>query len=156
MDAPAIGGQRAERADVDLRASSGLVAPLRRGLDSPARLRRDRRGTRALRRRDGLYARRADAGLRASVLWVVGLPDDRLFRSDVALRYAARLHALRRPSSSKRYRRHIGLGAFALSQRSPRPGAIRRQPSLRACRPSSGLPSRMEELDLQLRPTRGP
>ncbi len=34
--------------------------------------------------------------------------------------------------------------------------AVRRQPSLRACRSASGLPSRMEKPDLQLRPARGP
>ncbi len=58
--------------------------------------------------------------------------------------------------SPERHRRDPRLGAFALSERRARPGAVRRHASLRACRSAPGLSSRMEEPHLQLRSQRGP
>ena len=55
----------------------------------------------------------------------------------------------------QRHRRHPRLGAVALPQRRARPGLLRRHPPVRARRPAAGLPPRLEELHLQLRPARG-
>ena len=84
-------------------------------------------GAAARRVRDaaGLHARRAAADHRASVLRLVGLPDDRLLRAD------ARATARRRTSSTfvdtlhqARHRRDPRLGAVALPGRRARPGAF--------------------------------
>ena len=74
--------------------------------------------------RHGLHARRAAAGHRASVLRLVGLPDDRLLRADGALRHAAGLHVPRRHAAPARHRRDPRLGAVALPERRARPRAI--------------------------------
>ena len=109
-----------------------------------------------LRDRDGLHACRTDARHRASVLWLLGLPDHRLFRADLALRHAAGLHVFRRSPAPARHRRAAGLGALALPDRRARPRLFRRHPPLRACRSAPGLPSGMEFQHLQLRPQRSP
>ncbi len=54
-----------------------------------------------------------------------------------------------------RHRRHPRLGAFAFSDRCARPGAFRRNASLRARRSETGLPPGVEQRDLQLRTQRG-
>ena len=108
------GAQRARCADLDLRGAPGLVAPRRRR--SPADLSRDRAAARRVRARPGVHARRADAGHRAPVLRLVGLPDDRLLRADRALRHAAGLHVPRRRAAPARHRRDPRLGAVALSR----------------------------------------
>ena len=54
-----------------------------------------------------------------------------------------------------RHRRDPRLGAVALPGRRARPRLLRRHASLRARRPAPGLPPRLEQLDLQLRPRRG-
>ena len=79
--------------DVDLRGAPRVLAPRRR---PPADVSRDRAAACRLRARSGLHARRVPAGDRASVLRLVGLPDDRLLRADGALRNAAGFHAPRR------------------------------------------------------------
>ena len=106
--------QRARRADLDLRGAPGLVAA------RPD----DRSGSSSYRElapqladyceAHGLHARRADAGQRAPVLRLVGLPDHRLLRADAPLRHAAGLHVLRRPPAPARHRRDPRLGAVAL------------------------------------------
>ncbi len=53
------------------------------------------------------------------------------------------------------HRRDPRLGALALPRRPARARALRRHAPLRARRPAPGLPSRVEERDLQLRPPRG-
>ena len=67
-------------------------------------------------RENGLHPRRADAGHRASVLRLVGLPDHRLFRADRALRHAAGFDAPDRRPASARHRRDSRLGAVAFSR----------------------------------------
>ena len=84
----------------DLRGARGLVeAPSRRAL---LQLARAGRPARSLRRRPRLHARRADADHRASARRVVGLPDHRLFRADVAPRHARRLPRVRRRAATRR------------------------------------------------------
>ena len=89
-----------------------------------------------------LHARRADADHRAPVLRLVGLPDHRLFRADVALRHAGGLQVPRRHAAPGRHRRDPRLGAVALPGRRARARAVRRHASLRTRRPAPGLPSR--------------
>ena len=142
MDGAAPVGQRARRADLDLRSAPRLVAPRtrrRRSLgyralgDALAELRRDAR----------LHARRADAGHRASVLRLLGLPDDRLLRADRPLRRAAGLHVPGRRPAPRRHRRHPRLGAVALPERPARARILRRHPPLRARRPAPGRAPRV-------------
>ena len=64
-----------------------------------------------------LHARRADAGHRAPVLRLVGIPNHRLLRADRALRQAAGLHVSRRRPASGRHRRDPRLGAVAFPGR---------------------------------------
>ena len=111
-DAAPAPGHRAP--DDDLRGARRLVAP-RRGR-ALADLARAGRQPGALRGRDGLHASRADAGVGAPVRRLVGLPDRRLLRADVALRHARRLPRLRRRRAPRRARRDPRLGAGALPQ----------------------------------------
>ena len=62
---------------------------------------------------------------------------------------------LDRRAAPARHRRDPRLGAVAFPRRSARARALRRHASLRARRSAQGLPSRVEEPDLQLRPPRG-
>ena len=110
---------------------------------------------RRLLQRPRLHARRADADHRASVLRLVGLPDDRLLRADGALRHAAGLHVPRRSSASARHRRDPRLGAVALPDRRARPARIS---TARICtstpiRARAFIPNGTAHL--QLRPQRG-
>ena len=105
--------------------------------------------------RHGLHPRRAPAGHGAPVLRLVGLPDHRLLRAHQPLRHAAGLHVPRRHPAPARHRRDPRLGAVALSRRRARPRLLRRHAPLRARRPAPGLPSRLGQPDLQLRPQRG-
>ncbi len=61
-------------------------------------------------------------------------------RADLALRHAAGLHVLGRPSAPARHRRDSRLGAVALSERRARPRLLRRHASLRARRSAPGVP----------------
>ena len=135
---------------VDLRGPSRLVA-LRAGRLPGA-------GPSAGRppRPDRVHPRRAPAGHGAPVLRLVGLPDDRLLRADGALRNAPGPDVPGRPAAPAGLRRHPRLGAVALPDRRPRPGAVRRHAPVRARRPAPRVPPRLEERDLQLRPPRGP
>ena len=63
---------------------------------------------------------------------------------------------LDRHAAPARHRRDPRLGAGALPERRARPGVLRRHPPLRARRSPPGLPPRLEQLHLQLRPPRGP
>ena len=54
-----------------------------------------------------------------------------------------------------RHRRHPRLGAVALPDRRARPRLLRRHAPVRARRPAPGLPPRLGQLHLQLRPQRG-
>ena len=92
---------------------------------------------------------------RAPVLRLVGLPDDRLLRADLALRHAAGPDVPRRPPARPRHRRDPRLGALALPDRRARPAVLRRHAPLRARRPAPGLPPGVELEHLQLRPQRG-
>src|ERR1700678_2032123 len=112
MDELAGGSQRARRADVDLRAACRLVAPQGRRL---SRLPRTRARAGGLRAGLGFHACGTDARHRASLLWVLGLPDDGLLRSDCPLRYSAGLDVLRRSFARPWHRRDFGLGALAFS-----------------------------------------
>src|SRR5690606_108210 len=78
-----------------------------------------------------------------------------LLRADQPLRLAAGLHVLHRLPPPARHRRHPRLGALPFPHRRPRTGVLRRHPPLRARGPAPGLPPRLEQHDLQLRPQRG-
>ncbi len=58
----------------------------------------------------------------------MGIPADGAVRTDLALRRAGRVRALRRCGACGRPRRHPRLGAGAFSYRSARAGALRRHP----------------------------
>ncbi len=88
---------------IGLRSAPGLLATRR--ARQHARLPRGGRPAGRVRDLHGLHARRADADHRAPVLWLVGLPDDRLLRGHVALRHAGRLQVLRRQDAPGRHRR---------------------------------------------------
>ncbi len=107
-------------------------------------------------RADALHARRAPADRGVSVRGVLGLPDDRVLRADVAVRHAAGLHVPRGRAAPGRHRRHPGLGPVALPVGRARPGLLRRHAPLRARRLETGLPAGLGQLRLQLRPPRGP
>ena len=132
----------------------GLLAARRRRRAS--HVPRDRGAARRLRRANGLHARRADADHRASVLRLVGLPDDRLFRADRALRNAAGLHVPRRRPAPARHRRDPRLGAVALS-RTTRTGSRYFDGThlYEHADPRQGFHPEWNSLHLQLRPQRG-
>ena len=143
----------AARADVHLRGARGLVAAPsgRPALHLP----RAGRAPRAVRRRDGVHARRADADLRAPARRVVGLPDDRLLRADAAARRAGRAARLHRRLPRRRHRRDPRLGARPLPARRLGARALRRHRALRARGSAPGGASGLGHRDLQLRPQRG-
>ena len=110
-----------------------------------------------LREAPRLHPRRAAAGDGAPVLRLVGLPDDRLLRARRA-RYgdAAGPDVPHRPPAPERASACIlDWVPVALPRGRARAGSLRRHPPLRARRPAAGLPPRLEERDLQLRPQRG-
>ncbi len=102
-----------------------------------------------------VHPRRVHAADRAPVRRLVGLPDHRLLRADVAVRDPAGPQVPDRPAAPGRHRRDPRLGAVALPLRRARAGLLRRHPPVRARRPAQGLPPRLEQLHLQLRPARG-
>ena len=63
-----------------------------------------------------LYPRRDHAHHGASLLWLVGLSGNRLFRAHLALRHAARLHVARRSLASRGDWRRARLAAGAFPQ----------------------------------------
>ena len=142
-------------ADVDLRGPRRLLAPQERGEGRLPDVSGARAGARRLRGADGVHARRAPAGDGASLLRLLGIPDHRVLRSDLPLRHAAGPDVPGGHPAPPRHRRDPRLGAFALSLRRARPRLLRRHLSLRARGPAAGLPPRLEDADLQLRPRRG-
>ena len=66
-----------------------------------------------------------------------------------------RVRALRRSLPRRRHRRDPRLGAGALSDRSARPGVLRRHAAVRARRSARGLSPGVEHRDLQPRTARG-
>ena len=87
----------------------------RQGLDLP----RAGRAARRPREVPRLHPRRADAGRRAPVRRLVGLPGVVVLRADVALRQPRRLPLPRRHAAPGRHRRHRRLGARRTSPRTP-------------------------------------
>ena len=67
----------------------------------------------------------------------------------------AGLHGPRRRAAPARHRRDPRLGAVALPERRARPRLLRRHAPVRARRSAAGLPPRLEQPHLQLRPPRG-
>ena len=153
VDGGPRGEELARRAAGHIRAARRLVAARRRKHD--ARLARPRRGAAALPEGRGLHARRIHAGHGASVLRLVGLPDDGIFCADLALRLARGFYGARRRAAPRGHRRDTRLGSVALPDGRARPRALRRHRALRAQRPAPGLPPRLEERDIQLRAQRG-
>src|SRR5204862_3848899 len=113
-----------------------LVAPQPARGKPLAELPGARRRALRLRARPQLHARRADADHGAPVRRLVGLPGDRVLRTDVALRITRRLPLLRRPAAPERARRDPRLGARALPARRLGARALRRHAPLRARRPA--------------------
>ncbi len=153
MDGRARQGKRARGADRHLRGAPGLLAPEER--EGLSLLPRARPRARRLRGRAGLHPRRAPARDGASLLRVLGLPDDRLLRSDRPVRHAAGPDVPRRSPPSARHRRDLRLGAVALPVGRARPRLFRRDASLRARGSAAGLPPGLEDVHLQLRTQRG-
>ena len=100
VDGGARQDRLAEVADLDLRGAPGIVDA--RPAGAAAHLSRDGGEAGGVRQADGLHAHRAAAHHGASVLRLVGLPGDRLFRADLALRHARRLQVLRRLPATRR------------------------------------------------------
>ena len=109
----------------------------------------------ALCRRAGLHPPRTAAGHRAPARRILGLPDHRLFRADLALRFAGRPAFLHRHLSPGRSRRHPRLGARAFSAGSLGARQVRRHRALRTRRPAPRPACRLGNPHLQLRPPRG-
>ncbi len=105
-------------------------------------------------KRMGLHAHRIDAHHGASVRRFLGLSDRRLFRRHQPLRHAGRFHVFRRPLPSGRPRRDSRLDSRAFPARRPRPGLLRRHPSLRTRRSAPRRASGLGHARLQLRPQR--
>src|SRR4029079_13867499 len=97
-----------------------LLAPRLGGGQPLAHLPRAGTAPRRLLRRAGLHPRRAAAGDGAPVLRLVGLPDDRLLRTDAPLRHARRPDVDGRPPPPAGRRRAARLGTLALPQRRAR------------------------------------
>src|SRR5579864_8812364 len=106
LDAEALRAKLLARCSVDLRSSSGLVDARPRRAQPPAHLSRNRSTPGRIRRAAGLYPRRIPAHHGTSVLWFLGIPDDRLLRPNFALWYAAGFHVPGGLSPPARYRRH--------------------------------------------------
>ena len=155
VDGAAARPQRAGRAARHLRGAPGLVASHAGGRQPLARVPGDRTVAGRLRRRGRLHPRRAVADHGAPVLRLLGVPDDRLLLAHQSLRDAAGPDVPDRPPSPARDRRHPRLGAVALPDRRARPRLLRRRAPLRAPGSAAGLPPRLGQLHLQLRPQRG-
>src|SRR5437762_9736972 len=131
MDVRTRRPQLAARADVDLRIASWVMAACPRRQQPLAHLSRSRAATRGVHKADGLYAHRIPAVDRTPVLWIVGLPDNRILCADEPLRHAAGPDVSDRLSSRARDSRDSGLGAFAFPYRRLGIGIFRRNASLR-------------------------
>src|SRR6266403_5530654 len=112
MDGHACPAQWLGCADVDLRAALGFVAPPERRL---SQLPRSRACAGGLSARNWLHARGADADHRASLLRIMGLSNDGLFRAHLPVRDPAGSDVLRRSHAREGYRGDSRLGAVALS-----------------------------------------
>ena len=144
----------AEIADVGLRSPPRKLDARPDGPD--AHLPRAGRETRGIREADGLHPHRVDAGDGASILRIVGLPGDRLFRAHLALRHSGRFPVLRGCLPPGGHRRDRRLGARALPEGRARAGLLRRHRALRTRRPAQGRAARLGHAHLQLRPQRSP
>ena len=102
--------QRVERADIDLRSASRLVAAASATRRPLAELSRAGRGIAGLRARHGLHPHRIPAGQRASVRRIVGLSADRPVCSDQSLRHSGRLCRLDRCMPPRRTRPSFSIG----------------------------------------------
>src|SRR5918995_7528013 len=120
-----------------------------------ARLSRHRTSPRRPREVTELHACRVAPGDGASVLRVVGLPDDGVLRAHQPIWRAAGPDGADRPAAWRGRRRDPGLGTVAFRLGRARAGVLRRNAPVRARRPSSGISSGLGELHLQLRPERG-
>ena len=96
LDAHPCRGQRAQRADLDLRVPSRLLDARARGRQPLSQLPRAGRPAGALCQGHGLHPSRADAGLGVPVRRLVGLSADRPVRADQPPRQPRRLRRLRR------------------------------------------------------------
>ena len=114
---PCPGARLARSPDGHLRSPPRLVEARARRRQPLADLSRAGRAARALRPGHGLHARRVDAGPRAPLQRVVGLPGDRVLRPDQPARHAARFQVLRRRLPSGGHRRGARLGAGPLPRR---------------------------------------
>ncbi len=132
-----------------LRAPSRLLAP---GPDVPPA----RRTTPRLHQGLGLHPRRTDAGRRAPLRRLMGLPGHRLLRPDRPPRHPRRLQVPRRLAAPGRYRRPHGLGAGPLPARRLGVGRVRRPPPVRARGPAPRRAPRLGHPGVRLRPPRGP
>ena len=106
--------------------------------------------------RDGLHPRRVHAGHGAPLLRLLGLPDHRLLRPHQPLRHAPGPHVPRRHPAPARHRRHPGLGALALPADEHGLAYFDGTHLYEHADPPPGLPPRLGQLHLQLRPQRGP
>ena len=147
--------ERAVGPHVGVRGAPGLLAPRSRGGQPVADLSRARARAGRLRDANEFHARGVVAGHGASILRLLGLSGHRLFRPHRPLRDAAGSDVPDRSPAPARHRRDPRLGALALPGRRAWAGLFRRHLSVRARRSAAGLPSRVEQLDLQLRPRRG-
>ena len=141
-------GTAAVRPDVGVRAAPRVVA-------TRSVLPRRGRAADRVRHRAGLHARRVHAARRAPVRRLLGLPGDRLLRSDEPLRAPRRAAPADRPPAPGRHRRDHGLGTRPLPEGRLRPGALRRRTAVRARRPAARRAQGLGHPDLRLRPQRG-
>src|SRR3954467_774832 len=95
-----------------------------RGREPLPYLSRDGAETRRLYHAHEFHSRGTAAHHGASVLRLVGIPDDRIFRPDFALRNAAGFHVFCGLPSPARYLRDSRLGAVTLSGRRARAGVL--------------------------------
>ena len=154
--APAPAGINAlERADVDLRGPSRLVAAQAEHGNDWLTYRELAEQLPAYVARSRLHPCRVAAGQRASVRRLLGLPADRPVRADQPVRHAGGFRRAGRRLPSRRHRRAARLGARAFPRRPARPRPFRRHRALRARQPAAGPPPRLGHADLQLRPHRG-
>ncbi len=148
MDGPPRGHPRARGAALGLRGAPAFLAA---GTDLPAA----RRAAPRVRTRSGLHPRGADAGLRAPLRRLLGLPGHRLLRPDVPDGLAGRLPLPHRRAARGRDRRHRGLGARALPARRLGSRRVRRPSAVRALGSAAGRTPGLGHARIRLRPHRG-